>query len=1041
GGNLVVTGTLTYNGGSANQVVATHVPTAHAFSSWGSGAANSNVSASTIYINPATSPGDGNLIGAAVGGSVRFIVDQEGDIYGNNLVLTGTTSTGNTTIVGSLTVEGSTTLGDASADTITLNAATVTAANDTNFVLSGGINGLSFDTTTLSIDATNDRVGIGTATPLARGKLTIEGGDNDGITISNSTIADASKRFGINNEGATLRFLPLNASGTETAEGVHIDRDGDLGIGTTPAVGSALDINGVTTFRGNIIADVDNSYDIGASGATRPRTGYFGTSVVTPLVSVAAASALTITANNASTWSTSNGLLTITGDDGVTLNATSTAGITGNVPDELTNAIDIQQGSDNYINVSTVGAGAMAFGNAVTNPSFGFLGTGLITVAGAGAETASLTLTTGTVTLTDGDLTVSSGEIAATSDDATGTAFSFTGVSTTGTVLGLTANALSSGSATNITSSNNSAANTAWSANQLNVTNAQATTAVSSGSIAGLDLQFTQNASVAGNTETAGRIALKQNDASPLDATVTSILSLENNDTVTGNQIVATDGLKVTAGTSSNITNGINLSGTFATNYITSTNFAVTNAGAITGVGVNSGTGLIQGTGGITVTGTGNINATGTAATNIGNSTGALTLASGGTSAWTNTSGNLTIQTATSGTMAVDSAGILNLGTTNQTALTLGRVGATTAISGSTITAGSSTTTAITLGNVTTNPTLALLGTGLTTFGGALTVTGHTTFEGVTSTGATGTGKLVYDGTPTLITPALGVATGTSLATSAQNIFTATGGTAPLILRSATSTDDDIRILPFTTGAGRFAGIITTADLTADRTYTFPDVTGNVALDTGGATTGNVLLETEIDTSSELLALMDDETGTGLLVFGTSPTFTTSALIGNGAYVGQAAGVQVLFDDTANELEISGGFVGIGTTGPTAHLQIDGNISATAWTTDGIAFDSNAATYTDISTAGAGTVAVRTANSFGAPTFASTNAITVTDAFTLYVPKPIAGANTTITRANSAYFEGNVGIGTTNPATSLSVLAVTPLFAGHALAVGTGGVY
>ena len=38
----------------------------------------------------------------------------------------------------------------------------------------------------------------------------------------------------------------------------------------------------------------------------------------------------------------------------------------------------------------------------------------------------------------------------------------------------------------------------------------------------------------------------------------------------------------------------------------------------------------------------------------------------------------------------------------------------------------------------------------------ALSVTGHTTFEGVTSTGATGTGKLVYDTSPTLITPALG---------------------------------------------------------------------------------------------------------------------------------------------------------------------------------------------------------------------------------------------------------------------------------------------
>jgi hypothetical protein len=43
------------------------------------------------------------------------------------------------------------------------------------------------------------------------------------------------------------------------------------------------------------------------------------------------------------------------------------------------------------------------------------------------------------------------------------------------------------------------------------------------------------------------------------------------------------------------------------------------------------------------------------------------------------------------------------------------------------------------------------------------TFTGHQTVEGVTSTGATGTGKFVFDGSPTLVTPTLGVATGTRL--------------------------------------------------------------------------------------------------------------------------------------------------------------------------------------------------------------------------------------------------------------------------------------
>lgn len=58
---------------------------------------------------------------------------------------------------------------------------------------------------------------------------------------------------------------------------------------------------------------------------------------------------------------------------------------------------------------------------------------------------------------------------------------------------------------------------------------------------------------------------------------------------------------------------------------------------------------------------------------------------------------------------------------------------------------------------------------GLANIAGALTlqstlaVTGHATLEGVTSTGATGTGALVFATSPTLVTPVLGVATGTRL--------------------------------------------------------------------------------------------------------------------------------------------------------------------------------------------------------------------------------------------------------------------------------------
>jgi len=57
---------------------------------------------------------------------------------------------------------------------------------------------------------------------------------------------------------------------------------------------------------------------------------------------------------------------------------------------------------------------------------------------------------------------------------------------------------------------------------------------------------------------------------------------------------------------------------------------------------------------------------------------------------------------------------------------------------------------------VTTNKFTVTAASGNTAVAGTLAVTGHTTFEGVTSIGATGTGKLVYDTSPTLVTPILG---------------------------------------------------------------------------------------------------------------------------------------------------------------------------------------------------------------------------------------------------------------------------------------------
>jgi hypothetical protein len=118
------------------------------------------------------------------------------------------------------------------------------------------------------------------------------------------------------------------------------------------------------------------------------------------------------------------------------------------------------------------------------------------------------------------------------------------------------------------------------------------------------------------------------------------------------------------------------------------------------------------------------------------------------------------------------------------------------------------------------------------------------------------------------------------------------------------------------------------------------------------------------------------------------------------------------FTDTGN--------VGIGTATPLALLNISGARSAAAWTTTGLGLAVDASTYTDTTTAAAGTVATRAGHSFGTTTLASTNAITVTNAATVYIAgSATAGTNTTITNryglwnAGTTQLAGNVAIGGT----------------------------
>lgn len=117
---------------------------------------------------------------------------------------------------------------------------------------------------------------------------------NNGIYLSNpntGTSATAGFRALSASSGGYFTSYPTNYAATAQYQGKTIFGNTGSGViisALSASTGIEFHTNASTTPKwkivsaGNITAGTDNTYDIGASGATRPRTGYFGTSVVAP---------------------------------------------------------------------------------------------------------------------------------------------------------------------------------------------------------------------------------------------------------------------------------------------------------------------------------------------------------------------------------------------------------------------------------------------------------------------------------------------------------------------------------------------------------------------------------------------------------------------------------------------------------------------------------------------------------------------------------------------------------------------------------------
>ncbi|MDX1535339.1 MAG: helix-turn-helix domain-containing protein [Candidatus Spechtbacterales bacterium] len=185
------------------------------------------------------------------------------------------------------------------------------------------------------------------------------------------------------------------------------------------------------------------------------------------------------------------------------------------------------------------------------------------------------------------------------------------------------------------------------------------------------------------------------------------------------------------------------------------------------------------------------------------------------------------------------------------------------------------------------------------------------------------------------------------------------------------------------------------------RTVTIPDASGTICLEDAA------------------------NCGFATVASGTGSAFTDGSIVFSDSNGDLTEDNSNLFWDNSNN------FLGIGINAPASRLEINGDITANAWGTQGIIFDTDSATFTDDSTATLGTAASAVFNSFQIPTLASSNTnVTTTDASTVYIAgAPTAGANQTITNpyalwvdAGNARFDGNIGVSVSTPSAKLDIL-------------------
>jgi len=278
-GTTTIANNLTFSG----RPTFTIAPTLPHTGTWAIGSSNWNANDASVYINPTSATGDSNLLSLAVGGSVKFSVDAEGDTYLNNLILAGNISSATTTIAGDLAVEGNTTFGDTTTDTLTINPATATfAGGNKTFDITGAAtrtltllnsttsqvanldlsDGSLFTGGTARIDNSGNLTNIGTVTSGLINSQTISSSASFTGTVAVATSLNSPIVYGGTGTTSTLTLRSTSGVGATGADII-------FGVGNNGATEAMRILN-----NGNVgIGDVNPTNQLVARSSAASNTG------------------------------------------------------------------------------------------------------------------------------------------------------------------------------------------------------------------------------------------------------------------------------------------------------------------------------------------------------------------------------------------------------------------------------------------------------------------------------------------------------------------------------------------------------------------------------------------------------------------------------------------------------------------------------------------------------------------------------------------------------------------------------------------------